>query len=177
MAKSNRETARAAAFEAYEQLGTDAVKGSTTRDLFIRVAGDAAIGLVDEDDAAEIYQLFSMGKGIAKNTTAVKASNLRQAIQAAKLPRVNFVRTIEAACTLHAKEARKRKVRTAWEMLVAMAREQLDHPTKALTEAEVKSYLKPFKSSKPVAVALAAIKRLTDEEAKEVMLVLRKRLT
>lgn len=47
-----------------------------------------------------------------------------------------------------------------------MARERLDHPAKALTETETKSYLKPFKSSKPVAVALVAIKRLTDEEEK-----------
>ncbi len=180
MSKLSREVARAAVFETYEQLGVDAAKGAgSTRDLFIRVAKDAALGLVDEDNAAEIYELFSkavVGRGVKKNSSAVKISNLRQAIRAAKLPRVNFIRAIEAACTTHAKETRERKVRSLWETLVAMARRQLDHPTKPLSDSDVKVCLKPFKSSKPVATAVAAIKRLSDEEAYEVLLTLRQRL-
>jgi hypothetical protein len=147
---SNSATQKSAVFAQCKELGGNYLRGSTAvSDLLKLCAINAAEKLISEHDAGDILQSFLSGAGpMQESTTKKLRSNILVMIRAGALPKVGFIGTIAKAEKMHAERQKSKNNKPAqWtETLLGIAREQLKHETRAISDTQIREKLQAPRS-------------------------------
>jgi hypothetical protein len=182
--KSNANPQREGMFQAFKQLGDDYKKGSRAiAEMFQLCVVHATDKLIQEQDAPAILKAFLDGAGEMKESTQKKLkSNLIVLIRAGLLKDVKFADAIKRTMTMHAEKVKtKNKPWQLSEVYLSLARDQLKHEKRAISDAEIKKALEPPPSKKPnkapqVTRMVKQVKNLSVAEAKQLLAALQDRL-